>query len=292
MISSIDSTIMVAEAMRGFNPLVAPITAMSYATDNSALSLGDIVKVPYATSNSSDGNFDYSTGYAGDSTILGVRPVTLNNLVYQKFTITDTDASKLTPQSILTICNQAGQKLAGDVVSASLASVISDANYPLSASCTSNQLTSSLAIADLVTQADKASWTLDNRNLILGPDAYNSLIKNPTLNQAFSYGGAQVVQDDKPTKVNGFNIYKTNVTLPNNCKGLVLNPNAILTGFGQHKVANVNGNNYVTQTNYSNDGITITLRNWYDANHALTVYVFECLFGTATGNGSALYQMK
>lgn len=63
-------------------------------------------------------------------------------------------------------------------------------------------------------------------------------------------------------------------------------------GRGQHKVANVNGNNYVTQTNYSNDGITITLRNWYDANHALTVYVFECLFGTATGNGSALYQMK
>ena len=292
MVVGILSDILVLEAMLGFAPVIAPITAMSYAMDNAALSIGDVVKVPYATTQTSSTDFNYDAGYNNDSTVLGVHPVTLSKLSYQKFTITDTDATKLTTKSVLNIVRQAGEKLAADVVQSCLETVINDTNFPTSASCAHTSLTSSAAIADLVTQADTALWGSENRNIILTPSAWNKLINNPSLNQAFNYGGAQVVQDDKPAKVSGFNVYKTNISMPNSCKAIVLNPNAILFANGLHKVNPIN-NQYVTQTTSADkNGLTISMRSWYDANKASTVYVLECLHGVTTGTGTALFQMK
>jgi len=292
MSESLYGGVVMQEAMKSFSNIIAPITAMSYATDNSALNVGDTVKVPYASPNSASNAFSYASGYGStNSTQLGVRPVVLSNLLFQRFVINDADASKLDSNSILTFAKQAGEKLAGDVISASIASVVTNANYPTSASCTSGQLTSSIALADLVTQADEELWTTDNRNIILGTSAWNSLIKNTALNQAFSYGGNQVVQNALPTNVYGFNVYKTTVNLPNNAKALVLNPTSILFATGQHKPSEVSKPT-VNFFSSQEKGITLTMRNWYDQNAAQTVYVLECLFGTATGNTNGLFQMK
>ena len=292
MAESLYGGVVMQEAMKSFSNIIAPITAMSYATDNSALNVGDTVKVPYATPNSSSTSFSYSSGYgSNNSTQLGVRPVTLSNLFFQRFVINDTDASKLDNNSILTFAKQAGEKLAGDVISASFAAIITDGNYPTSASCTYGQLTSSNAIADLVKQADDANWTTENRNIILGSAAWNSLIKNTNLSNAYSFGGSQVIQSGLPTNVMGFNTYKVTVPMPNGCKALVLNPTSILFATGQHKPSEVSKPT-VQFFSSQEKGITITMRNWYDANAAQTVYVLECLFGTATGNGAGLYQMK
>lgn len=94
-----------------------------------------------------------------------------------------------------------------------------------------------------------------------------------------------------PTNVYGFNAYKTTVTMPNSCSGLVLNPTAILFATGQHKPAQV-GNRTVNFYANSENGITITLRNWYEENNARQVFALECLYGVALGNPKALYQMK
>ncbi len=290
--SSIYGAVLIHEAMASFGNIIAPISAFSSATDYDALNVGDTVRVPFSTPNSASNNFTYASGYGtGLNTNLGVRSVTLNNIAYQRFVINDADHSKLSSTSIQTIVRQAGERLAGDVISASFASVISDVNFPTSASCTSGQLTSSNALADLVTQADNALWTTDNRNLILSPSGFNSLIKNTSLNQAFSFGGAQVVQNAAPTNVYGFNVYKSTVAMPNNCKGLVLNPNAVLFGTGQHKPSDISKPN-VNFAVSTAKGVTITMKSWYDPVYAQTVYILECLFGAAVGNNIALYQMK
>jgi hypothetical protein len=290
-ITGLFGQVFLADALDGFTGAAAPINAMSFATQNGSLNVGDTVKVPFATSNSSSANFDYSAPYGSDSVNIGVKNVTLSNLLYQKYTITDADSAKLTTGQLSAFAKQAGEKLANDVVSASFASVISDVNYSVSASIVSTALTSSSAIADLVTQADTALWPSDNRNIILSPTAWNSLIKNTGLNQAFSYGGSQVIQNGLPANVMGFNVYKTNVTMPNNCKALVLNPNALLFATGEHKPS-VASTGLVDYQSATRNGITITMKAWYDAANASTHYVYECLFGVLAGNTLGLYQMK
>ncbi|MEI9864024.1 MAG: hypothetical protein WDN00_05625 [Limisphaerales bacterium] len=291
MANALYSQVLLAIAVESFTGQIAPITAMSRATSHDALTFQDVVKVPYALPNSASKAFDYSTPYSSTTT-LGVLPVTLNNLSYQSFTINDCDSDKLDGAAIATFAKQCGSKLAVDVVSASLASVITDANYPLSASITSNQLTSSAGISNLVTQADNSNWGVDNRNLILGAVGWNSLINNPSLNQAFSYGGSEVIKNGAPTNVLGFNTYKSvGFTFPNSCKGLVLNPNAVLFATGLHKPSN-ESNGLVQFFSETVDGITVSMKTWYDAANAKTVYVFECLSGAAVGVSGGLFQLK
>jgi len=288
MISSQFNTTFIKEAMGAFTAILLPITALSFATSEQAASPGDVIKVPYATNMSSSGVFDYTNGYQGDSNSIGVKSVTLDNLVYQKFSLTDTDAAKLSSEAVTTLARQAGERLANDVISQSIATTVTNTNFPTSASVTYGQLTSSLGFVELVTQADNAKWTQDNRNLILTPDAWGSLLKNSDIAQAFSYGGSQVIQNALPEKVYGFNTFKTTVDLPNGCKGLVLNPNSILTAFGVHKPSD-QGKRYVeTQTATDKQGITISMRTWYDPDLATTKYVLECLFGNEVGNSSKL----
>jgi hypothetical protein len=143
----------------------------------------------------------------------------------------------------------------------------------------------------LVTQADNALWPKDDRNIILGSTAWNNLIINPNLNQAFSYGGSQVVQNGLPTNVYGFNVFKTVVAMPNSCQALVLNPNAVLFATGLHKPATTS-NGLVTFLSNTVNGVTISMKTWYDAYNSKTVYIFECLSGVSTGNTTGLFQMK
>jgi hypothetical protein len=207
------------------------------------------------------------------------------------FQINDCDSAKLDDSAISTFAKQSGEFLGRDVMSASLASVLNDTNFPTSASCTSNQLTSSVAISNLVTQMDNANFPADERNLILTPNAFNYLLNNSALNQAFSYGGSQVIQTGSPTQVMGLNVFKTVATMGNNCKAIVLNRNAILFGSGQHKPSS-NSNGLVQFVASTVDGVTVTLKTFYDSYNSKTVYILECLSGVSLGNGAALFQMK
>jgi hypothetical protein len=285
------NTVFLEKAMGAFTAILLPITALSYTATSEAYSPGDVVKVPYCQNASGSATFSYETGYNTNGNIINVKNVTLDNLVYQKFALTDTDSAKLNVDAISKLAVQAGERLASDVIATSLSSVVTNANFPTSASCVHTALTSSNSISDLVLQADNAKWPVDNRNLILNPTAWNYLIKNTALNSAFSYGGSQVIQDGLPAKVQGFNCYKTTATLPNSCKGLVLNPNGILTAFGVHK-ASENAKMVTTSVATDKNGLTIGLRTWYNPDLATSYYTLECLFGNAAGNGDGVFQMK
>jgi hypothetical protein len=159
-------------------------------------------------------------------------------------------------------------------------------------SCTGGQLTSSLAIANLVTQCDNAQFPDIGRSLILSPNAYNSLIKNPNLATAFNYGSPSGVQDGVIPKVGGFNVYKTTATMPGSDTGIVCNNNAILTAFGKHAPNQVS-NPFVTyDTATDKNGVVISMKSWYQPLQATTYFIIECLFGNGLGNTNALFQMK
>ena len=283
------STVLINEAMLQFAAISAPINAFSYATSNESLNVNDIIKVPIQTTFSASSDFNYGTAYGNDSTNLSVIPVTLNRVLTQKFSINDADYAKLDAKSITAFAGAAGAKLGADVVSASLATVINDTNYPTSASVTFTQLTSSIALADLNLQCDNGNFPMVGRNLILNPTGFNALIKNTSLNVAYAYNPS-IVTNALPEKVYGFNVFKTSV-LPNSCKGLVLNPNAVLFASGKHAISD-NSKGYVAQDSLTVNGITITMKSFYDALNAKSVYILECLFGVAVGNTTSLYQMK
>src|ERR1700710_3158908 len=110
---SLYGIVAIAEATLGFSNLIAPISAMSYITDNSKYNVGDSVLVPFAAPNSASNNFTYAAGYGtGVSTTLGSRAVILNNVAYQRFVINDADHSKLDATSFSTFARQAGERLA------------------------------------------------------------------------------------------------------------------------------------------------------------------------------------
>ena len=93
-------TTFLQEAMGAFTSILLPITALSFAVSPEACHPGDVVKVPFAQNVSGSATFDYSTGFLGDSNMIGVKTVTVDKLVYQKFSITDADSAKLAPQAI------------------------------------------------------------------------------------------------------------------------------------------------------------------------------------------------
>jgi hypothetical protein len=284
--------VFISEALAAFTNTLAPITALTTVTSQEGNTVGDSILVPYCANLSASVPFSYATGYNTQTSAITAKNVVLNTLNYQTWNITDADASKISTQALAKLAGQCGARLANDVLSQSLSAVVTDANYPVSASCTYSQLTSSAAFATLTMQADNDKWPETDRNLIVSPEAFNAIISNTNVATAYAYGGADVVQDGKPKKIFGWNIYKTNMSLPNNCKALAVNPNAILWATGIHKVNPIANGLVEAGTMTSDNGIAMGSRCWYSPTLATATFVVECLNGVSVGNIAGLYQMK
>ena len=272
--------------------MLAPLSAFSYAVKQDGATKGDVLKVPFVQSVSASAAFDYNTGYSGDHQLITAKDVTLNQHLYQTFNLTDADMARLGEKTVENFGLQAGQRLANDVISASLAIVVNNANFATTASVPATSLSASSALVTLNTQCDNANWDMQ-RNLILGPEAYSYLLSNTALNTAYSYGSSDPIQKGVFQNVYGFTPYKVTVSMPNGNKGLVLNPNAILIGMAPHTPATT-AKNLVDAQSITDDksGLTIGMRNWYDPDKATTRYTLECLFGASVGNPSALFHLK
>lgn len=280
-----------AGAIGAFTAILAPISAFSYAVNVDGAAKGDIIKVPFVSNTSGSSAFDYATGYTANGNGVTGKNITLDTILYQKVDLTDADMTRLSPETLTRLGESAGARLAADVMSASFAKVVTNANFPTSASCLSNELTASAGLVKQTKQCDDASWSLPNRNLILGTAAYGNLTSNPSVATAYAYGSNQPITKGQVPEVFGFSPYKINVPLPTGVNGLVLNPNAILLGMAFHRAYDPKNTVQVDQATGTN-GLTIGLRTWYDAGTATQKRVLECLFGAAVGDTNALYQMK
>ncbi len=205
--SNLDRTFLQG-AIESFQKILAPISAFSYAISQQGAALNDTITVPYVSAATGSSNFTYAT----DSADVTGKSITLNSIKYQKASLTDADMAALNPEAIQRLGNQLGAGLAGDVLSASFASVLTDANFPLSSSWNSNELSSSSTLIDLTEQADAQNWPVE-RNLILTSTANGYLLSNPNIVNASVFGSSQPVQTSNIPNVFGFQVYKTTVPM-------------------------------------------------------------------------------
>ena len=280
-------------AIQGFTDIVAPITAFSYATNQAGAALNDVIKVPFVQNTSGSSAFTYAAGYSGAGNGVTGKDITLNSLLYQPVSLTDADFAQLSPEVVARLGRVAGAKLGADVVSASFAAVISQANFALSGSYTSTNFTGAIALADLDKQANDQKWPEADRSIICGTTLWQSLLNNSAVNAAYAYGGSEAVRDGRIPSVFGFKPYKVNTPLPNSDTGFAVNPQAILLGQAWHQPRG-EANTIVNSAMGSDakTGLTIGFRSWYDPSKATTVSIIDCLFGVAKGDGTALIHIK
>jgi hypothetical protein len=222
---------LVQGAIEGFVSLVSPINAFSYVTSPVGAGLGDIVRVPYSNNTSGSQTFAYATGYATDGNTVTGKEVTLNTLLYQLVTLTDSDLLKLNQEALVRVGSVAGRKLAVDFISASIAATVSQTNFSYSSSVgyTSAAYSSSAAFADLDKQANTLNWPAE-RSLIAGTTLWAVMLGNSAINAAYAYGSDEVIKKGMIPSVFGFAGYKTTLTLPNSDTGFAVTPSGILVG--------------------------------------------------------------
>jgi hypothetical protein len=279
-------------AIEGFASLIAPITALSYVVKGTS-ALNDVVRVPYATNNSASGDFSYGTGYSADYNEVVGKSVTMDKLKFQPIKLTDSDLATLNPEALKAVGNAAGARLAADVISASLAAVVTQANFPNSGSFGASSFTASLGLANLNKVANDYGWLPTDRTLICNTTAWFNLMQNSAVIQASSFGSSDPVQQGKLSTVIGFNPYVVNIALPNSDQAIALSRNGILFAQGYH-AAQDSGQAYTAleQITDTKSNLTIGFRQYYDAAKATNYRVFDCLFGVGVGAANALYHFK
>jgi hypothetical protein len=280
-------------AIEGFITFAAPLQAFSYVVKPGVSAVNDVIRVPYATNTSASATFTYANGYTTDSNLIVGKPVTMDQLLYQKISLTDSDLSLLNPEALIAIGRQAGTRLAVDVVSASLANVITVANFGNSGSYGAPSLSHSLGLGDIDLRANTYNWPVGQRSLLLTPTAQNYLLQNSSINTAANFGSDDPIRGASIKSVVGFTPYLCNFALPLADQAIALNANGVLVGIGYHAPQD-SGQAYVdvrqlqdTQTNLS-----IGFRQYYDAAKATNIRVFDCLFGSGKGADNAVWHLK
>jgi hypothetical protein len=280
-------------AIEGFSDLVAPLTAFSFKAEQEGAVLNDVVRVPFIAANTSSYAFTYAGGYANNNGQVVGKSVTLNNLLYQKYDLTDAEMQQLSPDAITRQGNVLGRRLAADFISASFANVVSNVNYPTSSSYTSGQFTSSVAIADLDKRANDAKWVDGERYLIAGTGLWQNLMNNTNFTNAYAFGGAEAVKEGRLPNIFGFQPFKTTVTLPASDTGFACNSNAMAIVMAYHRPA-AEASNIVESVKMVDEktGIVLGYRSWYDPTYATTKRVIEVLGGSALVDPNALIHIK
>jgi hypothetical protein len=280
-------------AIEGFSELIAPLTAFSYVVKPGASALNDVVRVPFAQNTSASNAFSYATGYAADGNTVTGKSVTLDNLMYQRISMTDSELSLLNPESIIRVGRQAGNRLASDFISASFASCLTQANFGNSGSLVAGNYTSSVALAALDKAANDLKWPDGERTLIAGTTLWQALMNNSSVVSAQNFGSAGPIQQGKLNSVLGFVPYKVTIALPNSATGFACNPNGLLIANAYHAPTD-GGTQYIDASQIVDEktGLTIGFRQFYDPTLATSYRVFDVLGGCGVGNSNAVYWIK
>lgn len=279
--------------IEGFVPLVAAASAFSTVVKPGASALNNVVRVPYAQNTSASAQFSYATGYANESNTINGQQVTMNNLQYQRISLSDSDLSLLNPEALAGIGYQAGARLGADFISASIASVVTSGNFPISASSPGTSFSSSVSWAGLDLAANNLQWPDGARSIIAGTTFWNAMLSNPNLVQYYQFGGSGPVQNAKVQEFFGFSPYKVSFGLPNSDTAFAVNPNGILLANGYHAPTD-QGSQYISaeQIILPGTGITIGFRQFYVPLLGTSYRVFDVLGGSGVGNANGVIHIK
>jgi hypothetical protein len=285
------------ESLRTLVPELVPLTKIA-VTDFGAYvaERGSTVHTRYASSFSST-KFNPANGFVPTAATSTDVAITLEEPDYVDLAFTDFEASTLSLERLRRLffapVANAVQKSLFD----SLLAKVTVANFATAAYSGAKASFNRIAVANAATNLTKANLPHKDRHILLSPDGLGQLVQDPTVAQAFSYGNAEVIQNnaiDKklhgfsvseyngfPTSGTAFNEYLNGIAT---CKeGLVIVsrvPASPTTGGGE-------------QMNVTDpeSGFTFALRyfyNWQMGTHNMQAI---WLTGSAVGNPAALQRI-
>jgi len=285
------------ESLRTLVPELVPLTKIA-VTDFGAYvaERGSTVHTRYASSFSST-KFNPANGFVPTAATSTDVAITLEEPDYVDLAFTDFEASTLSLERLRRLffapVANAVQKSLFD----SLLAKVTVANFATAAYSGAKSSFNRIAVANAATNLTKANLPHKDRHILLSPDGLGQLVQDPTVAQAFSYGNAEVIQNnaiDKklhgfgvseyngfPTSGTAFNEYLNGIAT---CKeGLVIVsrvPASPTTGGGE-------------QMNVTDpeSGFTFALRyfyNWQMGTHNMQAI---WLTGSAVGNPAALQRI-
>lgn len=276
---------LVAGAAREFSKKLAPLNAFSKAVLLNGCKKDDVVRIPFISGSTSNATFDASTGYATANSNVNGTSVTLGTWVYRMASLTDSDVSHLTPESITELGANLGEALAADVMTSLLTTTSSFANH---VAPSGSQWASTTAPIDVRLSGSNNSWS-GKQSLIINPTLYSKILA--TTNAAASaYGSSTPIQDGKLPRYYGFDVYESDV-VPSTIYGLATTQQSL--GVVMSYPAPQEGHNYAEARPVTTpEGLVLGYRKWFDPKYGTTYHVFEALFGSATLNSKAAFNLK
>jgi len=283
----------------GFTDIFAPFTNWLLPVVSKNGRLNDINRFQFAYVTGSSKPGDYTTGYVSSGGGIAGKAVTMNTWLYQDLVVNDSEVHQVSGEALASVNYQAGQQVAADFLSSSLAPLLS-ATTTTSSLLTSN-FSGSAGLAYLANLALVNKWPVGQRVLVAGPALYNALLQNTAVTVAsnFANSGAEVARTGVLKNVYGFDVYpttvnlgsSTNATFTSSISGFIAAPGAFGICMAYHNPqAGAIGNGLI-EANPMNgpSGIVLGYKKYYNAAISSMSNIVEVLGGATAINPKALF---
>jgi hypothetical protein len=283
---AINDKIFVQEALQAFVAKLAPVTgvfARSFSGD--AARKGDAIVIPrvdpltastFAYANNSGSPYETEAGAIGGIT------VNLNEHQIVGVDLTDIQYVNASSAEISNFARQQGKALATRVMQKIFAQMTA-------ATFGSAVLNAGIASVDRIRLAGARKAMVnrgvptENLSLVVLPDAYESILNDPNVSQAFQYGGSEGVREARIPRLLGMDVYETTVNpigASVSLVGFIAHPDAFAIAVRQLQPQD-GGASYLAVESVVDDetGLGFTYRRHFNPGKGRHFASFECLWG-------------
>ena len=280
------------ESLRTLVPQLQPLTKIA-VTDFGAYvaERGTTVHTRYAGKFTAS-NYDRATGFVSSDAISTDVPVTLAEQKHVTIAFTDYEVATLSLERLRRLFMA---PMANAVVKSLYDQVLLKVDTDFDAGYSGSQAAfNRIAVSNIAKSLTKANLPQEGRCALISPDAYQQLISDPVIAQAFSIGTTDVIRGNRLGMIHGVDFYEYNgfdvsgieagLNGVVSCKeGLVVVtrvPASPTTGGGEQTI--------VTDPDSQ---FSYALRYWYDWSAGLHKLSANWLVGSAKGNPDALQKI-
>ena len=282
MTLNFNDAIYAQEVLNAFVAALTPLNAFSRDFSGESAQRGNAIYVPRIDAVTAT---TFNQSYIGTGGTVNTITVSLNQHRIQTIDLTDVQQLNSSAAKIENFAAQQGKALA-KIVLTDIWSIITTSNFT-AATVTTAAANWSKTQARAMRKALAAdNVSMDNISLILSVDAYDALLGDSTINQAYAYGSAAAIQEGKIPRLMGMSVYESNV-IPLNSISLnsfACHPDAIAVAM-RNVSAVVPAGVYQGLEVLTDpaSGISMGYRRYYDGTTGKTHASVECLFGYAAG---------
>lgn len=283
------------KALAEFNAQILPLRSFAMNFSDEAVSrIGKTIEFLWTGAQGTVLDFDSETGYATEEPTQLPKSLTIDTRKYVGFKYTDEQLATLTMLDLEEIGKQYGAALA-EAVLADIWSIITAENFGAAVLVEAADDFDSDDVLDIGKACTNSKWPKADRNMILNPDYYTALAKDPSVKDASQSGGSEALRQGRVPNLGTFaNIFES-TEIPDNAENLVgfaVLRRAIGIAFRPitPDASSKNVMNYRVHTNES--GMTIAFKEWYDPAKETTKRIMEVCYGKTVGDASALKRIQ